>query len=277
MKVHDTGLAVEYWDRLIEACPVKFYCSGIDGARTFWPWRMNKAGSKEFRPAYVNACDHHILDSHFGDESVTNAVVLDEAVRSGCDAAVLADVYQDCEATIEALLDGLDLADDHGFDGTIVLPLQEPFDECYDAVVPSVGDRDVWWALGGLKDVAASVKVNAVRDFRNYTGSEIHIHGLGWGITEELARAVRRDPDLLDSVDNSTAVSNTVGGYSGDEQTSVTALLAQAHRVQQLRRLTHYTADANDPAQIREPGQLGLAGFATPIATDGGLREGDSE
>lgn len=257
----------DYLQRLVDASPVRYYVSGVDGARVHWPWRMNKAGSSEFRQAFVDACDHHILDSNFKDESVTNRDVLDEAADRGCDGAVLADVYQDAEATIPALLDGLDLADDHAFDGLVVLPLQDPYDEVYDAVEPSVGSLDVWWGVGGLKDEDAPVKIQKTREFREHVGSEPHIHGLGFGVTDALARAVRRDPDLLDSIDNSTAVSNTVSGLSGKEQTSVTAMRAQAKRVEFLREMTHYAGDADDPAQIRKPGQRGL--YEIP-ATDGG-------
>lgn len=251
-------LREDYFQRLVDASPVDYYVSGVDGARVWWPWRMNRAQSTAFRQAYVDACDHHILDSNFKDEAVTNRDVLDEAADRGCDGAVLADVYQDAKATIPALLDGLGLYDDHAFDGLVVLPLQNPYDTVYDAVEPSVGDIDVWWAIGGLKDEDVAVKIEKTREFREYVGSEPHIHGLGFGVTDGLAAAVRRDPALLDSIDNSTAVSNTVGGFNGDEQTSVTAMRAQAARVENLWKLTHYAGDADDPAEIRPAGQHGL-------------------
>lgn len=257
----------DYFNRLVDACPVRYYASGVDGARVHWPWRMNKAGSSEFRQAFVEACDHHILDSNFKDDSVTNRDVLDEAADRGCDGAVLADVYQNAEATIPALLDGLELYEEHHFDGLLVLPLQDPYDEVYDAVEPSVGDLDVWWAIGGLKDENAAVKVRKTRQFREHVGPGPHVHGLGFGVTDVLAAAVRKDPGLLDSIDNSTAVSNTVSGLRGAEQTTVTAMKAQAKRVENLRKLTHYAGDPDDPAQIRPMGQRGLAEIP---ATDGG-------
>lgn len=259
----------EYFNRLIHASPVKYYVSGIDGARVTWPWRMNRAHSSAFRRAYVDACQHHILDSNFQDESVTNQDVLDQAYEYESDGAVLADVYQDADATIPALIEGLKLYREHPFNGLLVLPLQQPYEECYDALKPHTDGLEVWWAIGGLKDADATVKVAQARSFRGYVGGGQHIHGLGFGVTDTLARAVRRDPDLLDSIDNSTAVSNTVSGLTGDEQTTVTAARALAKRLEFLRQLTHYAAEPGDPAQLREKDQLGLeAGWG--MAADGG-------
>lgn len=264
----------EYLHRLVDASPVHYYVSGVDGARVYWPWRMNKSNSPEFRQAFVAACDHHILDSNFKDESVTNRDVLDEAAEKRSDGAVLADVYHDAEATTDALIDGLEVYDDHRFDGLLVLPLQEPYEECYDAVRPSVSGIDVWWAVGGLKDADAHEKVRKTAAFREAVGPDIHIHGLGFGVTETLARAIRRDPGLLDSIDNSTACDNSIGGLSGKEQTSVVAARAQAKRIEFLRQMTHFAADADDPAQLREIGQTGLDAIPVP---DGGSTVGEDK
>jgi len=258
----------EYLNRLVHASPVRYYVSGIDGARVTWPWRMNKACSSAFRRAFVDACQHHILDSNFQDESVTNRNVLDQAYEYDSDGAVLADVYQDAEATIPALIDGIELYRQHPFNGLLVLPLQDPYSECYDAVKPHTEGLEVWWGIGGLKDEDATAKVREARALREHIGGGEHIHGLGYGVTDTLARAVRRDPELLDSIDNSTAVSNTVSGLSGPEQTTVTAARALAKRIEHLRELTHFAAEPDDPAQAREPGQSGVEDFIS--VTDGG-------
>lgn len=258
----------EYLDRLVDASPIDMYVSGIDGARVYWPWRMNKAKASETRQAFVDACDHHIMDSNFQDESVTNADVFDEAERMGSDGAVLADVYQDAEATIDALLDGLDTYDDHSYDGLIILPLQDPHVDVYEAVEPAVGDRNVWWAVGGFKDRPPVDKIEAAKRLRDVVGPNEHIHGLGWGATKEVTRAVRRNPRLLDSIDNSTGTQNAdISDVSeGKERSSVTAMRAQAHRVEALREFTHFVGGT--PAERRPANQHGLD--TVLAATDGG-------
>lgn len=257
----------EYLKRLTRATTVRLYASGVDGARAYWPWRMNKAGDP-MGPAsmrrHAAKCDHYVMDSNFNDESITNRDVLDQAVEVGADAAVLADVYQDMEATVGALLDGLDLADEHHFEGTIVLPLQPPHDECYRRVAPSV-DRDVWWAVGGVKDETAAVKLDATRTLREELGDDEHVHGLGFGVTDELARTVRAEPGLLDSIDNATSMSNAVSNLSGrEEKMTVSAAYATAARLEALRALTPFAGE-RPAAEKRDPGQQGLdevMGFA---------------
>lgn len=253
----------EYLARLTRATPVSLYASGVDGARCFWPWRMNKAGGamgKGARRSHAAKCDDYVLDSNFRDDTITNRDVLDEAAELGADAAVLADVYQDLEATVGALLDGLDLADDHHYDGTVVLPLQPPHDECYRRIAESV-DRDVWWAVGGVKDETAAVKIDAARTLRDHVGPDEHIHGLGFGVTDELGRAVRASPGMLDSVDNATAMSNAVSSLGGrDEKMTVAAARATAARLEALRALTPF--GENSPEDLRDRGQTGLGELA---------------
>lgn len=262
----------EYIGRLIDASPIRLYTSGTGGARFYWPWRMNKAGSKEFRQAYVEAAGHHILDSNFNDESVTNVDVLDAAAEHGCDGAVLADVYQDGPATVDALLDGLELYDGHRFDGLVVLPLQEPYEKAYREVEPSTNSTDVWWALGGLKDAPAAVKIQAAIEFRQEVGPGPHVHGLGWGLTRELAAAVRRDNWLLDSVDSSTATQDALkhGFVPGDEVSTPYELVTLAYLCESLRLTTDYVEGCDDPTRLRHPNQTGLEQVASPTMADGG-------
>lgn len=246
----------EYVNRLVRASPVKYYVSGNDGARAWWPWRMMKAKSPELRPAYVDKSDMFALDSNFKDDSVTNRDVLDQAATLGADVAVLADVYQDMDATVGALLDGLELADEHHFDGRLMLPLQSPHVECYEQIVPSA-DGDVLWAIGGLKDETALAKVEAARELR-VAAPDAHIHGLGFGVTDRLARSIRQNPTLLDSVDSSTAVSSSVGGQPGrEEKMTVAAAYATAERLSNLRKMTDFGVE-RPPAEQRLEGQVGI-------------------
>lgn len=246
----------EYVNRLVRATPVEYYVSGHDGARAWWPWRMMKAHSVELRPAHVEKSGTFALDSNFKDDSVTNRDVLDQAATLGADIAVLADVYQEMEPTVGALLDGLELAGEHHFDGRLMLPLQAPHVECYEQVAPSA-PNDVLWAIGGLKDENAMVKIDAAKRLRD-VAPNAHIHGLGYGVTEELARSVRQNPSLLDSVDSSTSLSNGIGGQPGrDEKTTIVAARATAERLERLRWLTPF-AEERPAAEKRGDSQAGM-------------------
>lgn len=244
----------EYLRRLVDGCYVDLYLSATDGARIYWPYRMQPVheASKRFR----NACERYIVDSSFKDESITNADVLDTAAALDAEAAVLADVYQDCEATVEAILEGLDLYDDHRYEGQVVVPLQPPHDECYRALA---GQGIDLWAIGGVKDADAETKLSAARAVREAAGPDAHIHGLGFGVTDTLVEAVREDPALLDSLDYSTPVQNAmnVPTEPGEERMSVVASRAATQLVSDARKLSPFV-DEPEPEDLREDGQAGL-------------------
>lgn len=226
----------EYLRRLIDGAHIELYLSGADGARIYWPWRMEPP--KEASESYRNACERYVIDSDPTDDNVTTADVLDTAVAVDAEVASLADVYQDKAATVDSLLDGLAIADDHRFDGTLLLPLQEPYGECY----REIGEPTAHWVgIGGLKDGSDYQRIKAAEAVRSAVGDDVHIHGFGWGPRDDLAAAVQSDPGLLDSVDYSTPVRDIpVECTSGDEIMSVQAAYAGARLVRDLREVSSH-------------------------------------
>jgi len=61
---------------------------------------------------------------------------------------------------------------------------------------------------------------------------------LGWGPRDQLAGAIHDNPDLLDSVDYSTAIQSSTDALAGKERMSVTAMAAATQLVRDLRKLT---------------------------------------
>jgi hypothetical protein len=231
----------EYLRRLIDASPIELYLSGSDGARIYWPWRMEPP--KEASESYRNACEQYIIDSDPKDDSVSTRDVLDTAVSLDAEVASLADVYQDKDATVESILRGFEVADDHDFDGTLLVPLQQPYVECY----REIGEpRDEWVGLGGLKKGSDHARVTAARRFRESVGTDVHVHGFGWGPTEGIAAAIRQTPSILDSLDYSTPVRDVpVDATPGDEVMSVQAAYAGARLVRDLRECVPGLTDEN--------------------------------
>jgi hypothetical protein len=248
-------ISQEYVERLSDAARVDYYVSGNDGGRVYWPWRMQKAGGQA--GCHTDQCETYILDSNFTDESVTNADVLAEAHDVGADAAVLADVLGDPDATVRALQNGLDSAREHDFSGVVVLPTQPPHDRVAKQLKNHTHGLNIWWGVGGVKDAPAGEKIDAARQLRAVVGDDAHIHGLGFGVTQALAAAVRDQPNLLNSIDNSTAMQNaSVTDLEGKkEKMTVAAARATAERLRRLRMLTDF-ADEQTPTK-----QLTTAAF----------------
>jgi len=236
----------EYLRRLVDNAHLELYLSSNDGARLYWPWRMQPP--KEASATYRNACERYIIDSDPLDDDVTTKDVLDTAVATDAEVASLQDVYQNKEATVKMLLEGLATADSHAFDGELLLPLQEPVGDCW----REIGEpREHWLGIGGLKGASEQSRLDALRRLREAAGSDVHIHGFGWGPGQELAKAVREDPGLLDSTDYSTPMQQTIDSADmpGEERMSVQAMRAGRRLIQDLRRVTDYVEPDTDTSQ----------------------------
>lgn len=229
-------LRPEYLRRLIDGAHIRLYLSANDGARIYWPWRMHPPS--EAQESYRDACEHYVIDSDPLDDSVTAETVLDAAVKYKAEVASLQDVYQDKGATVDSLLRGLGVADDHAFDGTLLLPLQDPWVECW----RDLGEpREHWLGIGGLKDATPRERIAATRHLRDNTGEDAWIHGFGWGV-EGLAPAIRQEPSLLDSLDYSSPMQNAATDECtpGAERMSVAAAGAGRRLVRDLREVSEY-------------------------------------
>jgi len=224
----------EYFRRLVDGAHIELYLSAIDGARIYWPWRMQPP--KDASSRYRNACEKYIIDSDPLDDAVTTEDVLDCAVAVGAEVASLQDVYQNKSATADSLLEGLAIADDHAFDGELLLPLQKPYVECWE----EIGEPTTHLlGIGGLKDARPAERLQATRELRGAVGADVWIHGFGWGV-DGLAEAIRDDPQLLDSLDYSTPMQQAAhnDASSGDEVMSVAAMEAATKLVRDLREVS---------------------------------------
>lgn len=238
----------EYLRRLVDAAHVELYLSGQDGARIYWPWRMEK--QKEASKSYRNACERYVVDSDPLNDSVTNRDVLDTAVRVGAEVASLQDVYQDCTATADKLLEGLSIADSHEFDGALLLPLQRPYAECWQ----EIGEpTEHWIGLGGLKDGRDNERIRGTERFRAVAGYGPRVHGFGWGPREDLSAWIRNNPRMLDSLDYSTPIQSApMGDTSGPEAKSVVAAYAGARLIRDLREVTSHPNTVDEPMSYQQ-------------------------
>jgi hypothetical protein len=275
----------EYLRRLIDGAHIELYLSANDGARIFWPWRMQPP--KEASRRYRDACEHYIIDSDISDPSVTTKECLDTGYQLNAETVALVDympfdwyqreldsgdhpeawaAFQDLQsefdsaydATLHSLREGLEQASEHPFDGQILIPLQEPWVECWRELGKP---REYPLGIGGLKEGTPKERESAMRTLRNAVGSDIWIHGFGWGI-KGLVKPLRENPDLLDSLDYSTPMQNsaTEACTPGKERMSVAAMDAGKRLVRDLREVSKYP-DEQTPENLREESQHGMESF----------------
>lgn len=243
----------EYFRRLVDEAHIELYLSSVDGARIYWPWRMT--APKDSGKRYRDSCEKYIIDSDPLNDDVTAKDVLDCAFKLDAEVASLQDVYQDKGATVDSLLKGLEIADDHSFDGQLLLPLQAPYVECW----RELGEPSKHMlGIGGLKDGRTYERLQATQDLRSVVGNDIWIHGFGWGV-RGLASEIRANPDLLDSTDYSTPLQTSIDAVDtpGEERMSVVASFAAAKLIRDLREVSTYPKE-HTPNDLRTEGQKSL-------------------
>lgn len=229
LQFFDAGLALGYYRRLeaiVEACPVDIYAAS--SLKHPWPYRLQNAA--ECYPASFWRSPRRILDSAIVDPALTNAAVLEIAVEREATAVVAKDYLPfdgydeaDLDEQQQRALDGLRRGyDDHVAATTdsirefaelhdpkrhppAYIPLQPPYDEHVREVAPIVDGSHLQprYTLGGLKDADADERLRHLRAFRSEVGPGPVAHGLGWGPSDRLVMALREEPSLLDSLDNS--------------------------------------------------------------------------
>ena len=243
-------MKVQRIDEMKPHWPVEVYLSASDSCHVHWPYRM--AGLDECYPRYVDDADKFIVDSEFDDPDKTNIDALDKAHELNADVVVLEDVYQDFENTVDKLLEGRELVDDHPFDGEVIYPLQEPHVECW----TEIGEPDTI-GIGGYKDEHASEKVRISQKVRDGVGDDVWVHGLGFGPSEPIIRAVRADQDLLDSIDSQTPYLNAKSDptWDGTFKSATYAIRSLATMVEACRRMNPELTD--DPHSEHEQTGMG--------------------
>jgi len=235
----------EYLRRLVDNAHVDLYLSGNDGARIYWPWRMQPA--HEAAMSYRNACESYMVDSAFSQDDITNIDVLDKAHQLDSEYAFLADVYHDAEGTVDAILEGLELYDDHPYDGKIVAPIQAPHDESF---MKLEGQGLDCVAVGGMKDKSKREQIAATKSLRAVAGESVELHGLGFtlsnydGSPNQWVSAINENPNLLDSMDTSSylqqVMMNEYAVDDGKERRSVDCMQIGTMLVRDLRRISTF-------------------------------------
>jgi len=240
-----SSIAGPYLIYLVQEAYVDLYLSANIGSttsergpRAYYPFQLEAVHEIPESATEHPNCYRYIVDSSIQDPDYDNKDALDAGARINANAVILADVYKDLEGTVEAVLEGVEMYHDHEYDGEIIIPLQAPHGECYRRLRDHGISSEHTFALGGLKDAEDHKKINAAKAVREES-TEIDLHGLGFGVTERLAKEIRDNPDLLDSVDYSTPIQQSIGkAESGGERLCTVAANAGAWLIEDIRRVS---------------------------------------
>lgn len=191
----------------------KIYAASYN-SHYWYPFKLSKVGKGW--DALDRSCIEMILDSNVQDGGVSNEEVLEEAIKRRPAKVVPKDYVNDPEATRESLIEFEELANaEPEFRSDIIPVIQgDHVDhlERYDAFY----DQYSYLAIGGMLGIEPLEQVKIIKEVREHVGNNVYLHGFGVGTSLHLIKALRHNPDLLDSLDMSTAETMVKNGKTAD-------------------------------------------------------------
>ncbi|ERJ05127.1 hypothetical protein HLRTI_002926 [Halorhabdus tiamatea SARL4B] len=217
---------IEEKEKIADSTPIDVYCSSINPR---WGWRWKLVSYYEAtRPAVRDSCETLIIDSGFNRWGSPDDV-LEAAAKMDADYVFATDVTgmenpsnkhhnpdmpspddAGIDSQFEAALRGIELFMERAREldilKKVILPIQHPYVDFLEAADDRGWLDEVGYiALGGLKRVDdVDRRIEALHTVREYVGRDMDIHALAPGTEPKMLRELRDNPDLIDSLDNST-------------------------------------------------------------------------
>lgn len=179
----------------------KIYIGGSENDLIDYPYRLSPCDRVTER--IRNAATDLMIDSTINDPDITNESVLEKAIEHSAQWVIPKDYWGEIDATHESLVEFKQMADEAGFAGNVIYPLQPPHDEHY-LRYEEFYSKASFLALGGVKQESAEEQIEAAKTLRETVGNDVWIHGLGMGCSRLLIDEIWENPNLLDSIDTST-------------------------------------------------------------------------
>lgn len=170
--------------------------------RYYYPYRLAKCDKAW--PGLRDSCYELMMDSSFNDPSVTNETVIEKTAALNADYVYPKDYPGDADATHESLREFLELCTARDDIHAKVIPiLQPPHVDHYLEHAEFYG-KFSHLAIGGLLPFDGPEQVTIIKQVRDAVGPHTYLHGFGVGTSLPLIKAIRRWPNMLDSLDVST-------------------------------------------------------------------------
>lgn len=209
-----------------ESCPIEIY-SASSTSMLDYPYRLQHVN--ESSPNVSGKSDSFILDSDIGDDDVENIDLLDRAEYLNADYLIPKDYIGDPYETTWSVVEFMRLYNDHEWDGNIFLPIQSNDELTHvdhyrqlDSILDEYDyETPTDLCVGGIKDASTKEQFTALSTVRQELGSEAWIHALGMGCSLEWMKIVRRCPNVIDSLDMSSATKNALSGKVVDKQLNI--------------------------------------------------------
>lgn len=185
--------------------------------RYFYPFKLRSANNGW--DALDESATSWIVDSDINDPSVGNEEVINDAKEMDAHMVIPKDYQHDAERTLKSLKEFEEI-------------IEEKHDRFLPEVVPVLQDPHIqhlkenkelyseysYVAVGGLsgKKFDTEEKVRRIRRIGEILPDPVRIHAFGIGCSLGMIKAIRENPDLLYSLDMSTAEQMVMNGRVTD-------------------------------------------------------------
>jgi len=281
--------AIRKREEIIDACPIDVYCSSVSQAWA-WPWKLTSY--YEAAPAAERTCETLMVDSGVrawgSPTEVLNAAgKLDAEWVFATDVTGMESPSRDAHnsreypapedhgGVFDAALVGIErfieLAGEIGCLGKVILPIQPPYIEFLDACAERGWlDAVDYIAIGGLLNVGAvDDRIDALRNVREYVGTDMRIHALAPSAHPALLWELREQPGLVDSIDLSTPEV----APSNNQLPDVTWRQARNKQIQGQHTFAYGEGASTIRAAASEMLSLQLAQMLSPLTSERTYRE----
>lgn len=193
-----------YKNKIIEGSPVKAFFA-TNTALLEYPYVL---GRPEYSsPTLAKQADEYILDSGIGNDDITTEDIIERGDDIGATTLVPKDNINNPTATTDAVIEMLTQTDKD-----ILIPLQSDETVTHYQHYCDLSDKlqeigeditDFTVALGGIRDESIEDQILTAVNFRDNVGQGVDVHAFGCGIHHEWVVAIRKRPELIDSLDTS--------------------------------------------------------------------------
>lgn len=209
-----------YKSEIIDSAPVEVFMA-TNTAMLEYPYLLGNPD--ESSPTLASMADKYIMDSGIGDDSYSSREVFERAEEVGASHVVAPDVMHDTKATTEATVEMARMVADSDMELLIStqkddrLSRYEHYCELKDALTDigiDITERMV--AIGGIRDIEMEDQIMEAVELRSSVGDDIHLHAFGCGMQHDWVVAIRKRPDLIDSLDTSSVGKYVTNGKAFD-------------------------------------------------------------
>jgi hypothetical protein len=193
--------------------------SASQNSHYWYPYKLRSVGKGW--DELDRSCLDLILDSRISDDSVTNEDIVNEAIDSNANKIIPKDYINSPEKTRQSVIECEKLLQESETTTkpTIVPVLQGIHHEHLQKYEEFYSDYN-YIAIGGMKgdkkENNTEYRVRRIKKVRDILGEKTHIHAFGMGASLGIIKAIRQKPNLIDSMDMSTAEQMVINGEITD-------------------------------------------------------------